>query len=97
MKRLAWLVVLCACGKPPSEAECRAMLDRYVDMTIDGDPEIGRASEATRPAIREVKKEKKKAEDAYKQSLTRCTAEVSRREYDCAMKSPNPNQWEACF
>ena len=97
MTRYAWLFALCAaCGKP-SEAECRSMLDRYVDMTIDGDPEIGKAPESARPAIREVKKEKKKDEQAYKDSLARCTAEVSRREWDCAMKSPNPNQWEACF
>ncbi len=96
MKR--WLFVLvAACSKPPSEADCRAMLDRYVDMTIDGDSEIASAPESARPALHETKKDRKREEPAYKASLDRCTHEVSRREWECAMKAPNPNQWEACF
>lgn len=73
------------------------MLDRYVDMTIDGDSEIVAAPESARPGLREMRKEAKKSGDAYQASLARCTREVSRREWDCAMKAPNPNQWEACF
>ena len=73
------------------------MLDRYVDMTIDGDPEIATAPDTAKPALHAAKMDRKREESAYKTSLDRCTREVSRREWDCAMKAPNPNQWEACF
>jgi hypothetical protein len=73
------------------------MLDRYVDMTIDDDPDIAKAPERTRGALREIKKEQKRGTGPYKSSLERCTHEVSRRELDCAMKAPSPNAWEACI
>lgn len=86
-----------ACGRPPSEAECRAMLDRYVDMTIDQDPELERAGELERPALRAAKLEARKASPEYASSLARCPKEVSRSAHACAMKAPNPNEWEACL
>jgi hypothetical protein len=91
------LVVLAACSKPPTEDECRAMLDRYVDMTIDQDPELERAGELERSALRTQKLEAKKAGPEYKSSLGRCPKEVTRGALDCAMKAPNANQWEACL
>ncbi len=96
---MKWVFLLgvLSCGKPPTEGECRAMLDRYVDMTIDADSEIVAAPESARPALREIKKEQERDGDSYKNSLRRCTREVSRREWNCAMQAPNPNQWEACF
>lgn len=97
MKRVWICGLLLACAKSPNEAECRAMLDRYVDMTIDGDPEIAAAPESARPALHDAKKDRKREEPPYRASLDRCTHEVSRREWTCAMKAPNPNQWEACF
>lgn len=90
-------VALAGCGKPPDDAECRAMLDRYVDMTIDGDAELASAPERSRAALRAAKVREKRAGAAYATSLARCKREISRRELDCAMAAPNPNQWEACF
>src|ERR1051326_8338374 len=84
MKRFV-LVGLLACSKPPNDVECRSMLDRYVDMTIDGDPEISTAPETARPALHAAKMDRKREEATYKTSLDRCTHEVSRREWDCAM------------
>lgn len=91
------LVFAAACSKPPTEAECRAMLDRYVDMTIDQDPELERAGELARPALRGAKVEARKAGAEYARSLERCPREVTRSALECAMKAPNPNQWEACL
>lgn len=73
------------------------MLDRYVDMTIDDDVDLKNASEHNRPELRNVKKEEKRTSAQYKESLGRCTREVSRREHECAMKAPSPNEWEACL
>lgn len=94
--RVLLLVALGAC-KRPTEDECRAMLDRYVEMTVDDDPDLQRASDLTRAALREVKKEDTRRGAAYAASLARCTREVSRRELECAMKAPSPGEWEACL
>lgn len=73
------------------------MLDRYVDMTIDRDPELERATEQARLGLREAKMDRVKAGPAYERSLRRCPREVTRGAFECAMKAPNANQWEACL
>jgi hypothetical protein len=73
------------------------MLDRYVDMTIDGDRDLSRAPENVRPALRDSKKEEKRGSEPYKTSLERCKREITRGEFDCAMKAPSANEWEACI
>ena len=44
-----------------------------------------------------MKREVKKADASYRQVEERCEREVSRSEYNCAMKAPSPNDWEACI
>lgn len=91
------LLVLCACATPPGDAECRAMLDRYADLTIDQDPELEVSAEPERAGLRAAKLDKAKASPAYERSLRRCPHEVTRGAFECAMKAPNANQWEACL
>lgn len=73
------------------------MLDHYVDMTIAGDPQLASLPAAQAAVVRDMKKEMKKGEKSYRQVQEQCEAEVSRREYDCAMATTNPNEWEACI
>ena len=95
--RSIFFLALVACGKPPTGEQCHAMVDRYVDMIVDDNPDFARASEEARPAIHAAKKEERQKTTAYASAVARCTSEVSRSEWDCAMNAPSPNEWEACF
>ena len=93
----AALVALSACKRKVTPAECTQMLDRYVDMTIAADPQLAALPPAQAEIARDMKREVKKADKSYRQVEEQCTREVSRAEYDCAMKANGPNDWEACI
>ena len=98
---VAFVVVLLAtivsCRARPTASECEAMLDRYLDMTIAADPTIAPMPPAQSEVARAMKKATKRGEESYRKVAAQCRREVSRREYDCAMKAPTPNDWEACI
>ena len=73
------------------------MLDRYVDMTVDGDPALQRLPEEQRPTARAVKKQEKRQGPEFQRASEQCLREVTSAEYDCAMKAGNGNEWEACI
>jgi hypothetical protein len=91
------ILALSACSRRATPAQCTEMLDRFVDLTIDGDPALQRLPEEQRPAARAQKKQEKRDGPDYQRASTQCNAEVSVREYDCAMKAANGNEWEACI
>jgi hypothetical protein len=86
----------CARGRP-SPVECTEMLDRYLDMTIAADPTLASLPPSQEKIARDMKKELKKGDKSFRQVEEQCQREVSRAEYDCAMKAPSPNDWEACI
>ena len=92
------LLALTACKRgQPSPAECTEMLDRYLDMTIAADPTLANLPPSQEKIARDMKKEVKKGDKSYRQVEEQCQREVSRAEYNCAMKAPSPNEWEACI
>jgi hypothetical protein len=86
-----------ACQKKIDPSECRAMLDRYIDMVVDADIAARHVPPEQVAGVREAKKAAKKAEASYMHVETRCQAEVTRKEYDCAMAAKNADEWEACI
>jgi hypothetical protein len=92
------LSALPACKRsPPSPSECTEMLDRYLDMTIAADPTLASLPPSQGKVARDMKRELKKGEKSFRQVEEQCQREVSRAEYNCAMKAPSPNEWEACI
>jgi len=85
------------CRSKATPAECSAMLERYVDMSIAADPELRKYGAAQADAIREVKRAVKQGEPRYRKVQEQCEREVRRGEYDCAMSAKTPNDWEACI
>jgi hypothetical protein len=88
---------IASCHARPTASECEAMLDRYLDMTIAADPTIAPMPPAQSEVARAMKKATKRSDESYKKVAAQCQREVSRGEYDCAMKAPTPNDWEACI
>jgi hypothetical protein len=94
---LAFTIPGAACHRKVTQADCTAMLDRYLDMVIAADPSTRDLPPAQATAVREMKRAVKKAERSYAQVQTQCETEVSKGEYECAMKANIPDEWEACI
>ena len=89
--------LLSACHRKVTKDECTEMLDHYLDMVIAADPATRNLPPSQATAVRDMKRAVKKAERSYAQVEAQCETEVSRSEYDCAMKANIPDQWEACI
>jgi len=90
-------LVLLLRARSVTRAQCTEMLDHYIDMSIDADPELAHLSPAQRDAAREMKRAIRKTEKTFVRVQRQCETEIRHREYDCAMHAPTPNDWEACL
>jgi hypothetical protein len=91
----AWAlgVVLLAvsCGRSLSEAECDALLDRYVEKLVGSDrpgTSAGEVIELQRRARRRAGTDPAFAE---------CKSAVSRKKFECAMKAETVDRMEICL
>ena len=94
---LGILLLAAACNGKASREQCTEMLEKYLDMTIASDPALVDLPPPEARAAREMKKALRKAEPSYARVEDQCEAEISKREYRCAMKAPNPETWQACI
>ena len=74
-------LLLWACNGKVTRAQCTQMLDHYLDMTVASEPE----------------KSLRKSDARYVRVQAQCEAEITQREYRCAMKAPSPETWQACI
>jgi hypothetical protein len=87
-----------ACGRGPVKPEeCTHMLERYVDLTIDADPQLASLPKAQLDAARAIKRAIRETESRVHKVQEQCEKEIRRREYECAMAAKTPNDWEACI
>ena len=94
---LALLALASGCSRKATHAECTEMLDHYLGMQIARGPEIASLPSAQAPALIELRRAETKATPSYLAKEAQCEKEVSRREYECAMATKDPNIWEACI
>jgi hypothetical protein len=84
-------ILVGACGRHATLAECTALLDRYVELLVReqnpkaDDVEIGRHKTATREKA------------AHDPSFASCPKEVSAKAARCAMDAPNVDEFEKCL
>jgi hypothetical protein len=90
-------LLVCACHKKILPQECDQMLDHYIDMIAQADPAAQNLPPDRAAAVRQLKRSLKKAEARYTHAQRQCEAEVSRKEYECAMAAKTPDDWEACI
>jgi hypothetical protein len=79
------------CGKRPSQDECAALLDHYVELLVNSDRPGTNAAELQKLQLQARDRAKEDPEFAA------CTERVSRRELDCAMSAPNADVLEQCL
>ncbi|HEY3495794.1 MAG TPA: hypothetical protein VGK73_13945 [Polyangiaceae bacterium] len=80
-----------ACGRPPTPAECNALLDRYMEKLLGSDRPGLSAGE-----ILKLQGEAR-ARAATDPTFAECSERVSRRAYDCAMKAETVDRMEICL
>ena len=79
------------CGKPLNRDECLQLLDRYVVLLATSDrPE---ATAEQRNHMRQRAKELSTKDPQF----GKCSKQVSRRKFECAMSAPNTDLFEQCL
>jgi hypothetical protein len=85
------LTLATACGKPPTAAECTALLDRYTEKLVASDrPDVT-------PGELEKLKATARARAAEDPAFAQCSQKVSRSAYDCAMRAETVDRMEICL
>ncbi len=79
------------CSKPLQPNECKALLDRYVELLVHADHPDAGGDEIVRLQA------EARTEAAGDPAFARCSNEVSRSQYECAMQATNPDQLEQCL
>jgi hypothetical protein len=89
------LAALPACHGHASADDCRAMTERYLDLSAKEAPGAAALSSAQAAAVRDVERGLKRAVPAYRQVQDHCEA-LTRAEVACALDADGTKAWEAC-
>ena len=82
---------LCGCKAKVTPAQCDQLLDRYASLVVlekypDAGPDLIKK-------VQDQEKSEARTDDAFKN----CSSEVSRTEFDCAMRAATPDAIEKCL
>jgi hypothetical protein len=84
-----------ACRGRASPDDCRAITDHYIDLAVRETPGAAAMTPAQAAAVRDIKRDLKRAEPTYRQVQDHC-ANVSRLEVSCALDAKTTSEWESC-
>jgi hypothetical protein len=87
----AVLVALPSCKPKVTPAQCDTLVDRYAQLVVT--EKLPDAGPATIKSEQERERGEARGDDAFKN----CTSEVSRAEFDCAMRAPTADALEKCL
>lgn len=79
------------CKPKASSAQCDQLLERYARLVV-----VERHPDASAADVR-AEQEREKREALGDDSFKNCSSEVSRTEFDCAMRAPNADAFEKCL
>lgn len=87
----AAVAALASCKPKITTAQCDALVDRYAQLVVT--EKMPDAGAATIKAEQERERGEARGDDSFKN----CTSEVSRAEFDCAMRAPTADALEKCL
>jgi hypothetical protein len=84
---------LCPLGCKPkaSPAQCDQLLERYARLVVGE-----RFADASDEQV-QVERDREKAEARGDDAFKNCSSEVSRKEFDCAMRAASADAFEKCL
>jgi hypothetical protein len=79
--------------KPPTKAECSAVIDRYVELEVQSNPQLaGIPPEMLKQLLNQAKQQ------ASSQKGDPCAEEkITRAKYNCGMAAQTRDAWKACM
>jgi hypothetical protein len=87
----AVVATLPACKPKITPAQCDTLVDRYAQLVVTEKlPDAG-------PETIKVEQERERGEARGDDAFKNCTSEVSRAEFDCAMRAPTADAIEKCL
>jgi hypothetical protein len=86
-----------ACKQTPSTAECGALVQKYFDLKAQDDPRLVTLPPNERDELARKMRAELMATDPDMRQVTECTNELTRAEYDCAIKAKTTQEWNACI
>lgn len=87
----AAVAALASCKPKITTAQCDTLVDRYAQLVVT--EKLPDAGPDTIKAEQERERGEARGDDAFKN----CTSEVSRTEFDCAMRAPTADALEKCL
>jgi hypothetical protein len=102
-RRLAVLAALAAflsgCPKraTASQAECNALYERFLDLKLADDPRLKSMTVDERATARKALVPSVASDSDVQQVTRQCETEVTREEYDCAIKATTSVAWNECI
>ena len=81
----------------PAPEEHAPYYGRYIELVAGEDPlrALREGAEETRRFLEPLPESK--GDTRYVRVQQQCEAEITQREYRCAMKAPSPETWQACI
>jgi len=83
--------IFTGCRPKASPAECEQLLDRYATLVVSSQDADASATDIE--AERQREKREARGDDAFKN----CSSEVSRAEFECAMRATSTDALEKCI
>lgn len=83
--------LLCGCKPRANQTQCDLLLDRYARLVVA--EKYPDATDALYGAERDRERAEARGDDAFKN----CTSEVSRAEFECAMRAQSADALEKCL
>lgn len=88
---LPLLLAIPACQEYASQAECEALLDHGVELSIrDKHPKA-------KPSLIEAEKARRRRQLPGREAIDACTREVSKKALACAMQATHIDDYERCL
>lgn len=91
--------VLAGCPKraAATPTECDALYERFLDLKLASDPRAKSMTDEERAAARNALRQAVGADSDVQQVTRQCETEVTREEYECAIKATTPVAWNECI
>jgi hypothetical protein len=88
-----------ACKRPDmaSPAQCERLLDRFIDLKLSEDVAARAMSVEERARLRAKIATDVLGDSDVQQVKYQCETEVTRAEYECAVKAPTSRAWNDCI
>lgn len=94
---IAAAILLPGCSSHATREECQQILEHYIDLSLEADPELQKLPPPQARAVRDMKRAVKLGDTSYQKVQLRCEAEITGKQVRCAKGANTADEWQACI